>query len=266
MTLDVDGAPVHVTRVGSGPPVLLLHGSGPGTTGWGAWRATAEALSDRLDLVVPDQAGFGATPVPGAGRAGREVWVAQAAGVMAGLGLERYAVVGHSMGGAVALALAAAEPERVTALVGVASMGAPAPLSPGLDRLWAARPTREDARALLELLFDDAGLVTEAAVDARLAAMTAGEEAYSRLFPPPRDRWAADLALTPAELAAVRARTLFVHGAQDRVTPLPETGQVLAGLVPGSRLEVLEDCGHVPAVEHPARFRGLLTGFLLDGE
>ena len=60
---------------------------------------------------------------------------------MDALGLESYAVVGHSMGGAVALALAAARPDQVTRVVAVSTMGAPgAPLSADLDALWAARP------------------------------------------------------------------------------------------------------------------------------
>ena len=63
--LEVDGSPVAVRELGTGPPVLLLHGSGPGTTGWGAWAAVAEALAGRHRVIVPDQAGFGGTPFPG---------------------------------------------------------------------------------------------------------------------------------------------------------------------------------------------------------
>src|SRR5687768_12060351 len=107
-SVDVAGVPVRVHELGDGPPVLLLHGSGPGTTGWGAWATVAAALAPRHRVVVPDQAGFGATPVPAEGRPGLAGWSAQAAGLMEALELPRYAVAGHSMGGAVALALAGA--------------------------------------------------------------------------------------------------------------------------------------------------------------
>jgi 2-hydroxymuconate-semialdehyde hydrolase len=258
--IDVGGAPVRVRELGAGPPVLLLHGSGPGTTGWGAWRPLATALAGRHRLIVPDQAGFGGTPAPGDGRPGLAGWTAQAAGLMDALGLGRYAVVGHSMGGAVALALAAARPEAVTRVVGVAAMGAPMPLTPALDRLWSARPGQ--ARELLGLLFHDRALVTDAAVMAREEGMAAGAAAFASLFPAPRERWARDLTLDPASLAAIAAPVLLIAGAQDRVTPLRDAALPLLDALADVRLHALGRCGHLPAVEHPAAVLRLLSDFL----
>ena len=262
-TVDVDGSPVQVLDVGAGPAVLLLHGSGPGTTGRGAWSATAEALGGSLRLVAPDQAGFGLTPVPAGARGGMRLWTEQAAGVMAALGIDRYAVVGHSMGGAVALSLAATRPERVTRVVAVSTMGAPrAPLSPALDALWAAPPGLDGARDMLRRLLLDQALVTDAAVEARAAAMQAGAAAFAELFPPPRARWARDLTLSEEDVARVQAPVLLVHGAQDRVTPLDTAAVPLLDRLADVRLHVFGRCGHVPAVEHPQEFRRLLAGFL----
>ncbi|WP_336923787.1 alpha/beta fold hydrolase [Aquipuribacter sp. SD81] len=243
--------------------MLLLHGSGPGTTGAGSWGTTVEALADRFRLVAPDQAGFGGTPLAPGSRGGLAAWTESAAGLMAALGLDRYAVVGHSMGGAVALAVAAAHPDRVTHVVGVSAMGAPgAPLSPDLDALWAAPPGPEGARDMLRRLVLDDALVTDEAVAARARAMEAGSEQFARLFPPPRQRWNDDLALTPAALAAVRAPVLLVSGAQDRVTPVRETALPLLEALPDARLHVLGRCGHAPVVEQPTETRRLLTDFL----
>ncbi len=140
-TVTVDGSPVHVYEGGDGPPVLLLHGSGPGTTGSGAWATTVESLAAHWHLVAPDQAGFGETPLPPGSRGGLELWTAQAARLMDVLGLESFAVVGHSMGGAVALALAAARPQHVTRVVAVSTMGSPgAPLSAGSTRCGPPLP------------------------------------------------------------------------------------------------------------------------------
>jgi len=262
-TVDVDGSPVHVLEGGSGPAVLLLHGSGPGTTGAGAWAATVEALGDHWHLVAPDQAGFGRTPVPTVSPGGLRMWTEQAAGLMDALGLSSYAVAGHSMGGAVALALAAARPRQVTHVVAVSTMGAPgAGLSADLDALWAAPPDWNGARDMLRRLFLDQSLVTESAVADRAAAMRAGAGDFAALFPPPRERWAEDLTLPAASLADVQAPVLLLHGAQDRITPLPTAVLPLLEHLADVRLHVLGQCGHAPAVEHPNEFRRLLSDFL----
>ncbi len=265
-TVLVDGSPVRVAEGGTGPAVLLLHGSGPGTTGPGAWAATIEALAASWHLVAPDQAGFGSTPLPPGSRGGLRVWTEQAAALMDTLGHRSYAVVGHSMGGAVALALAAARPREVTHVVPVATMGAPgAPLSAALDAVWAAPATVDGAREMLGHLVLDRSLVTESAVAARTAAMRAGAAVFAGLFPPPRARWAQDLTLSEQTLATVRAPVLLVHGAQDRVTPLRTAALPLLDHLVDVRLHVLGRCGHAPAVEHPREFQRLLSEFLGRG-
>ncbi|WP_194822434.1 alpha/beta fold hydrolase [Micromonospora sp. S-DT3-3-22] len=262
-TVTVDGSPVHVLDSGAGPAVLMLHGSGPGTTGSGAWAATAQALGPSWRVLAPDHAGFGRTPVPAGSRGGLRMWTSQAAGLMDALGIGDYAVVGHSMGGAVALALAAAHPRRVTRVVAVSTMGAPgAPLSADLDALWAAPAGPTGARDMLSRLVLDQALVTDAAVTARADAMLAGAAAYASLFPPPRQRWVDDLTLPARTLAAIRAPVLLVHGADDRVTPLGPATRPLLDHLADVRLHVFGRCGHVPAIEHPHEFRHLLSGFL----
>ncbi len=243
--------------------MLLLHGSGPGTTGSGAWAATAQALGASWRFVAPDQAGFGGTPLPAGSRGGLRLWTEQAAGLMDALGIESYAVVGHSMGGAVALALAAARPQQVTHVVGVSTMGAPgAPLSDELDAIWGAPAGTSGARDMLGRLVFDQALVTESAIEARAAAMEAGASAFAPLFPAPRARWNDDLTLATQTLRDVRVPVLLVHGAQDRVTPLGKAALPLLDHLADVRLHVLGGCGHVPAVEHPDEFRRLLSDFL----
>ncbi|PKH37100.1 2-hydroxymuconate-semialdehyde hydrolase/2-hydroxy-6-oxo-octa-2,4-dienoate hydrolase [Nocardioides alpinus] len=249
----------------STPVVLFLHGSGPGTTGAGAWGATIEGLGPDWHAVAPDQAGFGHSPLPPGSRGGLQLWVDEAAALMDSLGVSSYAVVGHSMGGAVALALAAARPQQVARVVAVGTMGAPgAPLSPDLDALWAAPPGPDGARDMLGRLFHDQSLVTEAAVQARAAAMEAGAASFADMFPAPRQRWSDDLTLSAQTLAAVRAPVLLVHGAQDRVTPVQTSSLPLMDHLGDVDLHVLGRCGHAPAVERPRAFQHLLSGFLRD--
>jgi pimeloyl-ACP methyl ester carboxylesterase len=242
--------------------VLLLHGSGPGTTASGAWRSTCAALAERFQLVTPDQAGFGGTPVPPGRRAGRALWTEQAMALMDLLGHSRYAIVGHSMGGAVALSVAAARPDAVRCVVGIGCMGAEMALPAGLDRLWAARPTREDAERVLRLIAGDPDApVGDEALAARLDAMHAQTD-YAGLFPPPRDRWVADLALTAGERAAVRQLVLLIHGARDRIVPLRDGAVPLVEQLPLAHLYVLGDCGHSPHLERTEIVNRLITDFL----
>jgi 2-hydroxymuconate-semialdehyde hydrolase len=244
---------------GSGPPVLLLHGSGPGTTA-AAWAPLIAALAPHHRVIAPDLLGFGSGPPPQGSF--RSAWTEQALGLVDSLGISSFAVVGNSAGGAIALALACARPDAVTRVVAVGSMGHPMGLPPGLDELWAyPGPSREAARAITELINFDPGAVTPDAVEARYQA-TVAQPWYPELFPAPRQRWVDDLSLTREELAGISVPVLLVHGAQDRVVPLRDGFLPLLELLPDVRGCVFGRCGHAAPLEHTAEFNRLLTTFL----
>src|SRR3954452_710596 len=167
---------------GSGPPVLLLHGSGPGTTA-AAWAPLIAALAPHHRVIAPDLLGFGSSPKPERGRSLRSAWTAQVLELVDSLGIDSFAVVGNSAGGAIALSLACARPSAVTRVVAVGSMGYPMPLPAGLDELWSFGPPSEAAaRALTELINYDPAAATPEAVAGRLAA-TLAQPWYPELFP-----------------------------------------------------------------------------------
>ena len=237
---------------GSGPPVLLLHGSGPGTTA-AAWTPLIAALAPRFRVIAPDLLGFGESPrAQGPLRA---AWTTQALELMDALGHETFAVVGNSAGGAIALSLACARPRAVTRVVAVGSMGFPMALPAGLDALWAA----ESAQAVAELI--TFAPPTEAVVAAREAAM-ALQPWYRELFPAPRQRWVDELSLTRDELASITAPVMLVHGAQDRIVPLRDSFLGLIEALPDVRGHVFGRCGHGSPLEHTDEFNRLLTTFL----
>jgi pimeloyl-ACP methyl ester carboxylesterase len=223
-----------------GSSVLLLHGSGPGTTG-AAWASLAEALAPHHRVSAPDLPGFGAAPA-----APVEAW----AEILAPD--EPCAVVGNSAGGALALKLAAAG--LATRVVAVGSMGAAMTLSPALDALWAST----DARAVLELIFP--GPVDDEAVAVRAAAMRA-HPYYPELFPAPRQRWVDALTLSEAELAAIDVPVLLIHGAEDRIVPL-EHAVALVRALPDARLHVFGGAGHATPLERIHEFNDLVRSFL----
>jgi pimeloyl-ACP methyl ester carboxylesterase len=223
-----------------GSPVLLLHGSGPGTTG-AAWALLAEVLAPHHRLIAPDLPGFGEAPA-----APVEAWLDLVAPD------EPCAVVGNSAGGALALKLAAAG--RATRVVAIGSMGAPMAIPPALDALWAA----DDPRAVLELIFP--GPVSDDAVAARAAAMQ-GQPHYPELFPAPRQRWVDALSLSAAELAAIDVPVLLIHGSEDRIVPV-EHALALLHALPDARLHVFGGAGHGTPVERTDEFNELVRSFL----
>jgi 2-hydroxymuconate-semialdehyde hydrolase len=263
--VEVAGHAVHVHDLGSGPAVVLLHGSGPGTTSAVAWGPLAAALARRHRVIAPDFAGFGASAPPADGRYGRAAWTAQVVGLLDLLGVESCAVAGNSMGGAIALSVAHARPELVERVVAIGTLGAAMTLPPGLDRLWAYRPSEDAARELIELLNHDPAAATPAAVAARLQAtlVPGPRAAFAAMFPEPRQRWVDDLALSAPDLAAVTAPVLLVHGAEDRVVPLRGALPLLT-LLPDVRAHVFGHCGHASPVERPAELLRMLNTFLED--
>ena len=104
--------------------------------------------------------------------------------------------------------------------------------------MWAAAPGLAGARDMLGRLVLDQSRVTEEAVAARAAAMEAGADSFAAMFPAPRTRWVDDLTLSPTTLAAVHAPVLLVHGAQDRLTPLPTAALPLLDHLADVRLHV----------------------------
>ena len=130
------GIRTNVHDVGSGHPVLLIHGSGPGVSAWANWRLVMPELAQQARVIAPDMVGFGFTDRPAGQQYNMDEWVKQAVGVLDALGIAKTDLVGNSFGGALALALTIRHPERVRRLVLMGSVGVPFPITKGLDDVW----------------------------------------------------------------------------------------------------------------------------------
>ena len=245
------------------PPVLLLHGSGPGVTAYANWRLTIPELSTTLRVVAPDLVGFGFTERPEGVRYDMDTWVGQVVGLLDALGLERASVVGNSFGGALALRLAARHPDRVERLVLMGSVGVPFTITDGLDRVWGYEPSVESMKDLIGLFAHSRELVTDELAEVRYrASVEPGfQESFAAMFPAPRQRWVDAMVTPDAEIAALPHRTLVVHGREDRVIPLDNALHLLR-TVPDVRLHVFGRCGHWTQIEHAAAFNELVLDFL----
>ena len=198
-TIQAGGVQTHLHDAGDGAPLLLLHGSGPGVSAWANWRLVLPELAHDFRVLAPDQLGFGATGRPLDGRYGRHAWTEHAVAVLDALKLDKVSVVGNSMGGAIALSLAAARPDLVDRLILMGTCGVPMALSAVLDQVWGYTPDRDGMRELIELFAYDDTLATGDLVEMRYAQSADAEAraSYEAMFPAPRQRWLDDLALAP---------------------------------------------------------------------
>jgi 2-hydroxymuconate-semialdehyde hydrolase len=269
VTVQVGEVPTAVLDTGDVgselPPVLLLHGSGPGVSAAANWRPVIPALAATRRVIAPDQLGFGGT-ANGSKRAfGRAAWTDHAFALLEALGIAEVDVIGNSMGGAIALSMAAARPVAIRRIVLMGTMGVAMALPPGLDTVWAYAPGVEAMREIIGLFAHNRALITDELVQMRYESSLNPpvRDSWAAMFPPPRQRWVDDLALSGAELNAVTQPVLLVHGADDRVVPWRSSSAPLVDLLPDSRLHVIGGCGHWTMIEKTAEFLGVVEPFLM---
>jgi 2-hydroxymuconate-semialdehyde hydrolase len=268
-SIEIDGVRTAVIDTGdppaaSGPPVLLLHGSGPGVTATANWRPIIPTLAERRRVIAPDQLGFGGTATGERRTYGRDAWTTHALALLDELGVDEVDVIGNSMGGAIALSLAVARPAALRRIVLMGSMGVAMALPYGLDTVWAYTPGVEQMRQVIGLFAYNRGLITDELVEMRFQASLNPpvRDSWDAMFPEPRQRWVDDLALSGAELTDITAPVLLVHGRDDRVVPWRQSSAQLADLLPDSRLHVLSACGHWTMIERTADFLAVVLPFL----
>jgi pimeloyl-ACP methyl ester carboxylesterase len=232
----------------SRPPVVLIHGEGGDHLTWPSeMRRLPGYRVYTLDL-------------PGHGRSegpGMQAAADYARSVLAFInatGMSSAVLVGHGLGGAVALTLAGERAERTAGLVLVAS-GARLPIAPAVMENAANPATFPLAlQALQAAMFaNPAETRVKAAAFERLSAVR-----QTLLF---GDLLACDTFDQSAGLAALRTPTLVVCGTEDRLTPL-RLSEALAGSIPGAALQTVDGSGHLVMLEQPHRLAGLLAVFL----
>ncbi|PBC51877.1 2-hydroxy-6-oxo-2,4-heptadienoate hydrolase [Rhodococcus sp. ACS1] len=264
-TIDIDGIATNYHDVGSGPVVLLLHGSGPGVTAHANWRLAIPGLSKHFRVLAPDIVGFGHTVPPETVQYNLKSWVQHISGFLDALGVQRCSVVGNSFGGALALSLAATQSSRVERLVLMGSVGVPFDLTDGLDAAWGYEPSLAAMRELLPQFTYSSDVPSDDLVERRyLASMRPGvQDAYASMFPAPRQRWIEALCVSSEELAQVDCQVLLIHGRDDRIIPVT-TSEQLAKRLPDARLQVFAECGHWVQIDKSVEFENVVRQFLLE--
>jgi 2-hydroxymuconate-semialdehyde hydrolase len=262
-----NGIVTNYHDIGSGFPVLLIHGSGPGVSAWANWRLTIPALAGQRRVIAPDMVGFGFSERPAEIRYNLDTWVAQAIGLLDALEIDCADLVGNSFGGGLALALAIRHPTRVRRLVLMGAAGVSFPITPGLEAVWGYQPSIANMRKLLDVFAFDRTLMSDELAELRYkASIQPGfQEAFETMFPAPRQNGVEALASREEDIRALPHETLVVHGREDKVLPLSNS-LTLAQWISRSQLHVYGRCGHWTQIEHAARFNQLVEDFLAEAD
>jgi pimeloyl-ACP methyl ester carboxylesterase len=242
-------------------PVLCLHGLG----GAGKWEAYHMALGTVARTYVPQLPGWpdGKPPV---GIGSVQDYAALVVEFLDALGLEKCTLVGHSIGGWIALYMATAHPDRVSRLILVDAMGLDVPSAPAADLRGL------DEESFAKAMFGRLGLIATAQ-----AYGFGAEWENVRRGPEFERQWkgrglVASLVQGPCvdvdlthQVQTIGAETLLIWGRLDGIVPLHH-GEALRAALPHARLDVLDRCGHLPMVEKPETFHRLLYDFLVGVE
>jgi 4,5:9,10-diseco-3-hydroxy-5,9,17-trioxoandrosta-1(10),2-diene-4-oate hydrolase len=262
---------LHYHEAGQGPALVLLHGSGPGVSGWSNFRGNFPAFAERFRTVVPDMPGFGRSQRPPFDRAYPRVAADHVLRLLDGLGIEKAHLLGNSMGGYVAFEFALAHPERVDRLVGMGPGGLAANIfgpepSEGARRLaeFMMAPSRAAMEAWVDTMVANKSVVDDSLIDERLAnAMAPGAlDSAMAIF--------ASLGQHPEPVPlyvrarSIKAPTLITWGRDDRM--LPVEGAMLGfRQMPDAELHIFSRCGHWAQVERKTEFERLVIDFLTRG-
>jgi 2-hydroxymuconate-semialdehyde hydrolase len=261
--IEVDGARARIYEVGSGFPILLMHGVGPGTCVPVNFGRVLEPLSRRYHVFGTDLIGFG-----GSGRkAGPPyfdypLWLKQAEAVFAILPEGPKGILGHSLSSTLAMRLAGRHAD-VTKLLLSAAIGTPMTVNAELETLWTFPADLAALRRALDVLFYDSSFVSDAMLEDRLAVLNADgyAEYFKSMFAGDKDALLAPTVLAAEEFARILCDVAIVHGRLDAPCPLDETAALLADALPQADLYALSACGHGPASERPETFLSIVFDF-----
>jgi pimeloyl-ACP methyl ester carboxylesterase len=256
---------LHYNEVGQGPPLICIHGGGPGANSWSNFATNIGFFSAHYRLLLVDLPRFGKSGKIAIEGPPLTFNAAVLKEFMDALDLPRVPIIGNSYGGQVALKTAIDYGDRVSSLVligsapVVQSLFNPMPVEAikliGSYYRGPGGPTLAKMRQLLSTLVFDQSLVTDELVRERYEASIDPETVKINMEPPsPRQD------LTP-ELSRVKASTLVIWGMDDRAGAL-DVGLLMTRFIPDAQMHIFTRCGHWAQVERANEFNELVLNFL----
>lgn len=270
-TIETKAGNIHYHEAGSGPVLILLHGSGPGVTGWANFNGNLALFAQHFRCIIPDFPGYGNTP--GTDDVPIQAGIKAVLALMDELSIDRAHMLGNSFGGIVAALIAAYNPERVDKLSSIGGVGSnlfTASPGEGIKNLvdFNENPTREGLIRWLESMVFDYDLITEELIEERWTNATNPETlAWSRKLysreglkaqanPNPKGPHAWEY------LPLIQATTLITWGRDDRVSPL-DRGIMPMRMIPNCEFHVFPKCGHWAMIERKEEFESVVLAFFL---
>jgi 4,5:9,10-diseco-3-hydroxy-5,9,17-trioxoandrosta-1(10),2-diene-4-oate hydrolase len=273
---DAAGMRLHYHEAGpadpDGLPVVLLHGGGPGASGWSNFGRNLPVFAERFRTLLVDQPGFGRSDRPPVTGNYFRFAADALAGLLKTLGIERAHLLGNSLGGGTAVRFALNYPDRAGRLVLMAPGGlslnvfSPDPTE-GIKRLSrfaaAPGPSRDKMAAFLSIMVHDQRLITDELIDERFAAASdpAALAAMAALGASFFDPVTAEDGLLWREAHRLRDRVLLIWGREDRINPL-DGALIALKVIRRAQLHVFGGCGHWAQLEKFDEFNRLAISFL----
>ena len=254
----VFGQKIQYVEAGSGPTVILLHGLGGSSQ---VWNFNTGPLAEKYHVVVPDQIGFGKSDKPLVNYRIR-TYVDFLDQFCKQLKIERATLVGNSMGGWIAAMFTASFPDRVDKLVLVDAAGYAPPKDFDMRTLFGLNPTtRAEMRVLVSKVFYNKAFQTDAAIDQAMTVRLAAGDGYTIKTITESIIRGEDF--LDDVVKTIKRPTLIVWGRQDGLVPLAD-GEHFNRDIAGSKMIVIDQCGHVPNAEKPGEFNAALLKFLTE--
>ncbi len=263
--MELMGMPVHFRDEGSGPAIVLLHGTGASLHTWDAW---TEELKKNFRVIRMDLPAFGLTGPHPANDYSIEMYTSFLDAFLNGLEVDSFTLAGNSLGGRIAWGYAAMHPDKVRALVLIAPSGAPSDKKSPLVFKLAQNPVtsfllkRVTPRSFIrknlrEVYFDDS-MVTYELVDRyyKLALREGNRQAFVH-------RARTKFTDQTIQLTRISAPTLLVWGVDDQWIS-PEDTTFFKANIPHAKVVILPEAGHVPMEEVPSRSLAPVIQFLAD--
>ncbi|MFC4946692.1 alpha/beta fold hydrolase [Pseudonocardia sp. GCM10023141] len=259
---------IQVNEAGEGHPLLLIHGTGPGATGWSNFAPNIEPLSQQFRVVAVTMPGWGessAQDVASGFDQGEAVKQ-----LMDALDIERAAIVGNSMGGGVGIVVNARWPERVSHLVTMGSgvwavnVLSPSGMSEGFKVLYETYldPSPANFKRLVQVMcFDPAFATDELAEQRSKDALAHPEHLHDWVERMKVGLGNEAFAAAAAALPTSNVPALIIHGRDDRTVHWELSLRALS-MIQDSRMVMLNRCGHWAQLEHAAEFNQLVTDFV----